>query len=179
MYTTQAGMFEGLFVRALAVTKGSPFAGELRSAGFDLEDVQHSYDISIWVACVDVAWRNTCPQLSRDEAWHLLGRRFIEGYFHTAIGGFIAAALPYMTVERFLERVPWFLRTGLGGSSAEVEVGDHRATVTLVGPHPRSATLLAGVLEVCFERLGAQGTFQAKVIGGDDSQLDVTWEGGR
>jgi uncharacterized protein (TIGR02265 family) len=177
MYTAEGAMFEGLFVRALGVEPTSPVAARLRAAGFDLADVKPTYDIAVWADCVDVAWREVYPQCSRDEAWVKLGRRFIEGYFQTFVGGAIAAVLPYMDPVRFVERTPWFLRTGLGGSSSEVELTGARAAVlTLNGPHPRSALLLGGVLEVCFERLGVQGAFVPSVVDGDVSRLEINWK---
>ena len=176
MYTAAGAMFEGLFVRALDVDPSSGFAAELRAADFDVRDVRSHYDISVWTACVDIAWGHLFPELSRDEAWVRLGRRFIEGYFQTVIGGAIAAVLPFMSVSRFVERIPWFLRTGLGGSSAEVDLtGPSSAILTMKGPHARSSLLLSGVLEVCFERLGTRGTFKATELGGDDSRLELSW----
>lgn len=179
MYTTEGSMFEGLFLRALEVERGSALAAELKSAGFDLTQICPSYDIAVWVACVDVAWRHVYPLQTRDEAWRLLGRRFIEGYFKTALGAVIAATLPFMRPTRFIERVPFFLRTGLGGSRCEVDlVGPGHAVVRLYGPHPRSATLLGGVLEVCFERLGERAICDPHEVSGDDSVLEVRWAPG-
>ena len=176
MYTTDGSMFEGLFVRALRVQAGSELAEDLRRAGFDLRRIQSHYDISIWAACVDVAWRHLYPRQSRDEAWRFLGRRFIEGYFETAIGAVIAAVLPFMGASRFVERVPNFLRTGLSGSTCEVDVlGAGHAVLKFVGPHPRSAILMAGVIEVCFERLGERVNCAASELPGDDSLLEVRW----
>lgn len=169
-------MFEGLFVRALAVEPRGTFSADLRAAGFDLADVRPLYDISVWAACLDVAWRHAYPAHTRDDAWRLLGRRFIEGYFETPIGRAIAATLPFMRAERFLERVPWFLRTGLGGSTAEVSFpAPGEASLLMFGPHPRSALVMSGVIDGCFERMGARGAFTATALEGDDSRLDIRW----
>lgn len=178
MYTTEGSMFEGLFLRALRVESGSAFASDLRSDGFDVDAVLPNYDISVWVTCLDVAWRHVYPYESRDEAWRLLGRRFIEGYFKTAIGAVIAAVLPFMSPGRFIERVPFFLRTGLGGSNCEADlVRPGHARLTLFGPHRRSAILLGGVLEVCFERMGERVACAATELANDDSALEVRWAG--
>jgi uncharacterized protein (TIGR02265 family) len=176
MYTAQGAMFEGLFVRALGVDPSSAFATELRAAGFDVNDVRPVYPIEVWVACVDVAWRNLDPQSSRDEAWVELGRRFADGYFETFVGRAIATSLPLMSVPRFVERIPWFVRTGLGGSSSEVDLtGPLSATLVMNGPHSRSSLLLSGVLAVCFERLGSRGTFKAIPMEGVVSRLEISW----
>lgn len=175
-YTVDAGMFEGLFVRALAVAPTSAFAEELRRVGYDLERRDARLDVLVWVDAVDVAARHVYPGLPRDEAWVRLGRRFIEGYFQTLVGAGIAAVLPLMTARRFVERVPSFLRTGLGGSTADVELTAERAAVlTLHGPHERSAYLMAGVLEGCFERLGVTGTFRPSVVEGVTTRLELAW----
>lgn len=176
MYTAEGSMFEGLFVRALGVEPSSHFAAELRATGFDPSEVRPHYPMQVWTACLDLAWRHLYPESSRDEAWVRLGRRFIEGYFQTIIGGAIGAVLPFMSVARFVERIPWFLRTGLGGSSAEADlIGPRSATLTMTGPHARASLFLSGVLEVCFERLGARGTFKATELGGDLSRLEISW----
>lgn len=169
-------MFEGLFVRALAVEPESDFSGELRAAGYDLKGHEARHDIAVWAACVDVAARHVYPELERDEAWVRLGRRFIEGYFHTFIGGAIAAVLPFMSVTRFVERIPSFLRTGLGGAHADVDfTGPHGAVLVMNGPHERSSLFLCGVLDVCFDRLGVKGTFKPSVIEGIVTRLEISW----
>jgi uncharacterized protein (TIGR02265 family) len=68
MYTTDGSMFEGLFLRALGVEPGSALAADLRSVGFDVARLQSHYDISVWVASVDVAWRHVYPQQDSDRA---------------------------------------------------------------------------------------------------------------
>jgi len=177
MYTADRSMFEGLFLRALRVEPASALAVDLAGVGFDVMHLQPQYDISIWVASVDIAWRHVYPDQDRDEAWRLLGRRFIEGYFETAIGAVIAAALPFMCASRFVERVPFFLRTGLRGSSCEVDLCQPgHAVLTFNGPHSRSAILMQGVLEVCFERLGERVTCTPTALPGNDSSLEVRWE---
>ena len=176
MYTAQGAMFEGLFVRALGVDPSSAFGNELRAAGFDLNEVRPAYPIEVWVDCVDVAWRHVHPESSRDEAWVWLGRRFVEGYFETFVGRAIATSLPLMSVQRFVERIPWFVRTGLGGSTAEVDLtGPNTATVVMNGPHARSSLLLSGVLEGSFERLGVKGTFKVVPLEGVVSRLEISW----
>ncbi|HEY0882497.1 MAG TPA: DUF2378 family protein [Archangium sp.] len=169
-------MIEGLFVRALAVDPASSFADDLRAIGLDLRHIEDRYDINVWIASLDVATKYVYPELPRDDAWVRLGRRFIEGYFHTFVGGAIAAVLPFMSASRFVERIPWFLRTGLGGATAELDfTGPNSALLTMHGPHLRSPIILVGVLEVCFERLGTKGTFSWKVIGEVDTELTISW----
>lgn len=169
-------MFEGLFVRALAVDPASPFGADLRAAGYDLKGHDARFDIKVWSDCVDVAARHVYPELPRDDAWVRLGRRFIEGYFHTFIGGAIAAVLPFMSASRFVERIPSFLRTGLGGATADVDfTGTHTAVLTMHGPHERSSLFLSGVVDVCFERLGVKGTAKPSAVEGVTTRLELSW----
>lgn len=177
-FTAQGSMFEGLFVHALRVDPGGAFADELRAAGFDLRDVQPRYDLAVWVAAVDLCWRRYHPGLARFDAWRKVGRQFIEGYLQTVVGRFIALALPLMTAPRFVEHVPLYVGTGLGGIECEVErQGEREALVTLHGPHQGAAHLLSGVLEVCFERMQVAGTFEPTPLAGVDSTILVRWTG--
>jgi uncharacterized protein (TIGR02265 family) len=177
MYTVEASMFEGLYLRALRVEPASAFAAELAGAGYDLGAPRARYDIGVWAACLDVAAARLYPELPRYEAWRRLGRTFISGYFETLIGRAIAAVLPWMYPERFVERVPQFLRTGLGGSTCEVDQPrPGEAVVHLFGPHPGAAFVLSGVLEECFARMGVEGAFTPAVVGDVDSRIEVRWK---
>jgi uncharacterized protein (TIGR02265 family) len=174
--TVEASMFEGLFVRALRVERASAFAEELRRAGYDLDAPKEHYDVAVWTACLDVAGARLHPDASREEAWRRLGRTFAKGYFDTLIGRAIAAVLPWMRAERFLERGPQFLRTGLGGAGCDVDLmGPGEALVLLHGPHPGSAFVLTGVLEECFARMGVEGTFTPTVVEGVEGRIAVRW----
>ncbi len=176
MYSVQASMFEGLFVRALRVEPSSDFARALAEAGYALQAPRAVYEVEVWTACLDVAAARLHPELARFEAWRRLGRVFIDGYFQTPIGRVIAVALPLMKVDRFVERVPQFLRTGLGGSTCEVDQPEPgEATLHLHGPHGGAAWVLSGVLEVCFARLGTTGTFTPEALDEVESRLAVRW----
>ena len=173
-----ATMFEGLFRRSLDVPADSTFADDLRAVGFDLRAIEASYDKDVWTASLDVAARHRYPELARYDAWRRLGRDFIDGYLETMIGRLIAVVLPLTSPRRFLENVPAFVRTGTSGVNTDVELNaDARtATLTFDGPHAGSSALMAGVVEVCFERMKvAGGTFTPRQLGGSASALDVRW----
>jgi uncharacterized protein (TIGR02265 family) len=171
-------MFEGLFRLALDVRPDSAFADELRAVGFDLRDLKSRYDKDVWTASLDVAARHQYPELERYVAWRQLGRDFIAGYFETMIGRLIAVVLPLTSPERFLQNVPAFVRTGTSGVTTDVDLNaDARtATLTFDGPHAGSSALMAGVVEVCFERMKvAGGTFTPRQLEGTASALEVRW----
>lgn len=175
-FTAQGSMFEGLYVHALRVDPEGAFADQLRGVGFDLREVRAQYDISVWVGGLDLCWRRQHPGLARYDAWRKIGRQFIEGYLETVVGRFIGVALPLMSAARFVPHIPLYVRTGLGGVTCEVEsLGERAALVSMGGPHEGASHLLSGVLEGCFERLHAEGTFEPTLLGGVDSSLRVSW----
>lgn len=175
-YTVQASMFEGLFVHSLRTDPDGEFADQLRGVGIDLRDLRASYDISAWTAALDLCWRRQFAGLERFEAWRRLGRQFVEGYFQTVVGRFIAEALPLMNAGRFVQHIPLYVRTGLGGISCEVEsTGERSATVMMRGPHEGSAHHLGGVLEICFERMKVAALIEPTSLGGVDSSLKLGW----
>ena len=85
--------------------------------------------------------------------------------------------LPLIGTTRFIERVPAFVRTGLGGTMCEVElVGPTSALLSFDGPHVGSSAVMAGVLDECFERMHVNATLTAHQLGGTTSSLDVRWD---
>jgi uncharacterized protein (TIGR02265 family) len=171
-------MFEGLYVNALRVPAEGSFADDLRAVGIELRELRSVYATDVWRDGLDVAWRHCYPHLSRYEGWRRLGRDFINGYLQTVVGRFIASVLPLLTAERFVDRVPSFVRTGIGGSGCEsVLMSPCSARVTLRGPHEGAAFLLAGVFEECFERMRIEAVFTPSMLGGEDSCIDLTWKG--
>ncbi len=166
-------MFEGLFVRAL--TPNAAFKEKLLAQGFDLARQRTRYPIEVWVTCVDLAALEYYPGLAREPAWVQLGRRFIEGYFQTLVGRMIGASLPFLSPKSFIGRVPRFMTTGMEGSRVELVWHDPaNATVRVLGPGEMGAALLAGVLAVCFERMGvAPVKLEPKSLGGLDSELHI------
>jgi uncharacterized protein (TIGR02265 family) len=152
-------VLEGLFVHALQ-PEGA-FAQELNAVGFDVAAPNPRYPQQVLVRSLDVAWQHRFPTLSRDEAWRQLGRLFIEGYFQTTVGRLIGFAVPALRPTRFVSMIPTYVRTGLLDMRTEVKMlGPQRAHVSMVGGHPGCAWLLAGVLEVCFQRMSVPCRFE-------------------
>jgi uncharacterized protein (TIGR02265 family) len=152
-------VLEGLFVHALQ-PEGA-FAEELNAAGFDAATQAPRYPQTVLVRGLDVAWQHRFPTLSRDEAWRELGKLFIEGYFQTTVGRLIGFSVPALRPTRFVSMIPSYVRTGLLDMRTEVKMlGPQRAVVTLTGGHQGCAWLLAGVLEVCFQRMSVPCRFE-------------------
>jgi uncharacterized protein (TIGR02265 family) len=166
-------MFEGLFTRALRV-KG-PLKEALRAKGFDHDRPHTRYPIKVWVDCVDAACLDLYPTVPRASAWTTLGRRFIEGYFETLIGKMISASLPFLSTKAFVARVPRFITTGLEGSQVSITWNEPTvATLRILGSGELAGALMAGVLAVCFERLGTKNVvLEPRVLGPVDSELII------
>lgn len=175
--TASGTMFEGLFRLALAVRPDSPFADDLRAVGFDVAAIKSSYDKDVWTAALDVACRHCYPNEERYVAWRRLGRDFVNGYLETMVGRLIGVVLPLTSPRRFLDNVPAFVRTGTSGVQTDVDVNlaARTARLTFDGPHVGSSSLMAGVIEVCFERMKVKGTFTPTQLEGTVSALDISW----
>ncbi len=174
-FTALASMFEGLYQRALK--PDAELLEALKQAGWDPDAPKERYPMSVWVACLDASAAHLHPGVPRYDAWRLLGRVFIEGYFQTLVGRIILAVLPLMKPERFVDRVPNFVRTGLEEVVSEVDwVGPRHAVVTMHGPHAGASHVMAGVMEVCMERLGVRATLTPEPLAGVESRFTVKWE---
>lgn len=169
-------MFDGLF--SVALTPTGAFRDELKACGFDADQPRTEYPLKVWHDCLDVAAKHLHPTESRERAWELIGKRFIEGYLETLVGKIIAVALPFLTVRAFVMRSPRFMNTGLVGAETTLEWHGDKAVVVKTPnlPHP-SGHLLAGVVEVCLVRIHAKGVkLVGAPLGADGSQLSISWE---
>jgi uncharacterized protein (TIGR02265 family) len=167
-------MFEGLYVRVLK-PQGA-FQADLLKAGFDVKAVRPEYPMDVWVACLDVTARHLHPSHPRPAAWRRIGRDFITGFLDTIAGRLVAVALPFLSPKTFVDRCPRFMRLGVRELVSRVEWQEpRRAVLTLEGPHALTAFLIAGVVEVCLERLGVTPTITPSSLEGPRSQLVIAW----
>lgn len=138
-------MFEGLFARALQVSEA--MAAELRSVGFDPKNPKPRYPNKVWRDSLEVARRHEYPTLSHEEGMRALGRRFVDGFFQTIIGKFVAVALPMLGNSMMQKRVPGMFkmaRKDLEVSS--VEETPNRYRLIFKDRHP-SPEFVAGFME--------------------------------
>jgi uncharacterized protein (TIGR02265 family) len=173
-FTAQGSMFEGLYVKVLK-PQGA-FQADLAKAGFDVKAVLPEYPMEVWLACLDVTARHLHPTQERYQAWRLIGHDFITGFLDTIVGRLVSVALPFLSPKAFIDRSPRFMRLGVKELNARVEwKGPQRAVVTLEGPHEGTAYLVAGVVDVCLERLKVRPTITPSSLGGLRSQLIISW----
>lgn len=174
METTDARMFEGLFVRGLGVSPSSQFGADLRRVGFDLEDPREDYDTTVWTRCLNVARRLMYPGQPCELAWRALGGVLISNRFWTPGASVLDCAARSMPVGSFVERLPSLLHSEIGSRAlAVVELGSGSATLALHEPHS-AASVLLGVLDGCLWRLGARCEFTG-VNFVEGSLVDIRW----
>lgn len=138
-------MFEGMFARALKVTDG--MAAELRAAGYDVKAPQPRYPNHVWRQSLEIARRHEYPTLPQDEGLRALGRRFVDGFFQTIVGKFVAVALPMLGSSMMNRRVSGMFkmaRKDLEVSS--VEESPTRYRLIFKDKHP-SPEFVAGFME--------------------------------
>lgn len=172
---TKASVFEGLFDRVLR-PQGA-FAEALRAAGYDPERRRSEYPTRLWHACLELARAHVYPGLTRDEAYHQLGRGLAQGYLSTMIGALVASTLPLWGPEGLLRSLHRIWARGQPDVLVVTErMGTRHWRVLMKGrdvePH-----LGAGTLERGLERTGARGV-RCEVVEGSSTrfELRVTWE---
>lgn len=115
LQTTDNGLFEGLFVRALDVS--GPLEDELRRLGYDRRKPQPSYPTELFVACIDAARRARHPKLLRDDGLRALGGQFFGGFRQTILGKVFIGAMGVVGPRRLLARIPRQLLSARRGIS--------------------------------------------------------------
>lgn len=113
-------VFEGLFVHALKVPRGGPFAAALREVGYDLARQEPGYPAWVWKQAVAVACRHAYPALPVEHAQRELGRRFIEGFLQTLAGRALGVLLPVFGPESVVQRLPRFITMGVPAARVDV-----------------------------------------------------------
>jgi len=121
---TDNSAFEGMFARALKPT--GQFLEELKAVGYDPAKPQIRYPSSVWSASLEVARRHCFASLARDEGMRALGRRFVEGWFETIAGRFMAAAMPLVGTAGVINRLPRYWATVRKDTKVEVHREDER-----------------------------------------------------
>ncbi len=107
--TTDNGLFEGLFVRALNVS--GALAQDLKARGFDRAKIQPKYSSQVFFDCLEVARRHRFPDLPPQEGLKALGHTFFEGFRQTIVGSVATAALSFLGPRMMLPRVPGKLQS--------------------------------------------------------------------
>lgn len=154
-FTTDNGLFEGLFVRALDVT--GPLEVELRRLGYDRRRPEPRYPTAVFVACVDATRRALHPTLQVDAGLRLLGTAFFTGFRETILGRVFTGAVGVIGPRRLLGRIPRQMQSARGGVCCRlVEHGPTSYDLAIEDPAPLGP-FFAGAVTTVLEAAGAHG----------------------
>lgn len=153
--TTENGLFEGLFVRALDAQ--GPLEQELRERGFDRRRPRARYTSQVFRDCLEVARRHRYPDLTPAEGLRALGRDFIAGFRQTILGSVMTAALPLLGPRSMLTKVPARLQRLRSDMIVTVEQrSPDDFVLTAQDPQP-VGDFFVGALEAGLRLAGAHG----------------------
>lgn len=143
--TTDHSVFEGLFAKLLK-PEGA-FKADLRAAGYDPDNPRLRYPTSILVECLDVAARHVYPELPRQQALRMLGRRFADRYMTTILGRVTRKLVLALGVDKFLMQMPKIVTLSSTGLTAQARpLGDGQFQIIYTG-HDLCPEFTAGALE--------------------------------
>lgn len=151
--TTENGLFEGLFVRALDVS--GPLAEELKAAGFDRQRPRPKYSSEVFRECLEVARRHRYPELSREDALHAMGRAFFGGFRQTILGSVMTAALSVLGPRTLLTKIPGRLQRLRTDVRAELQKRSDKEFVLSVQDPVEVGDFFAGAMEEGLKLAGA------------------------
>lgn len=123
--------FEGL-IRALGDQLDERCVGRLKQVGIDTQGkLAPAYPLEVWLGALKVAADTLAPQLPLEEGAAVVGRRFVEGFSGTLIGGALLTTVRLLGPERMLTRMTRNLRTGTNYLEATLQpLGPGRYALT-------------------------------------------------
>ncbi|RKG84137.1 DUF2378 family protein [Corallococcus terminator] len=130
----------------------------LRARGLDPQaPLLAAYPLATWVECLDDVGRTLHPAEPLDVARRLLGRRMIEGYAQTLMGGAVLTLAKVVGPMRSLERMQHNFRSGNNFTETRLTVlGATQVDLWLNEPDMMEG-FAEGVLEEGLLRIGVQG----------------------
>ncbi len=152
--TTENGLFEGLFIRALDVS--GPLEAELKAAGFDRQRPRPKYTSEVFRDCLEVARRHRFAELSREAGLHALGRAFFGGFRQTILGSVMTTALPLLGPRLLLTKIPGRLKRLRSDLNTELEKKSDREYVLAAQDTMDVGDFFAGALEEGLKVAGAK-----------------------
>jgi uncharacterized protein (TIGR02265 family) len=166
-------VFEGLFVRALKPT--GRFAEELKAAGYDPKAPRVRYPVKVWNDALAVAARHLFPGMTLPQAHWKLGRKFVDGFLGTLVGGVVGVALPLIGPARFAARVPSYMKMDANKATCvAVEVAKNQWRIEFRNDASVDPEFIAGAAERGLERTNvAPRVIVCPVAGGFD--LTLSW----
>ncbi|MBZ4397801.1 MULTISPECIES: DUF2378 family protein [unclassified Myxococcus] len=113
---------EALFVRALGPYLSKQGRQRLKDVGLDLsESLRPHYSLEQWHAFLRVAVQDVFPMLPPNEAWLMLGARYLQGFRQTSVGRASLSLVTRLGPMRTLERVPFNVKAGNNFNEVRVE----------------------------------------------------------
>jgi uncharacterized protein (TIGR02265 family) len=171
--TTDISVFEGLFVRAL--TPDATLAAALRAVGYDPAKPQIRYPTRVWRDALDAARRHLYPKLPAEEALRLLGRTFVDGFFNTIAGRFMAVAMPLIGPAAVIKRLPRYWAAVRTGVTIDVrQEGEQTFRITYRDTNP-APDFYAGIIEGAGPYTKSDNRVEIPVRGNDGFELVVTF----
>jgi uncharacterized protein (TIGR02265 family) len=172
--TTDNSVFEGLFAKLLK-PEGA-FKADLRAAGYDVDNPKLRYPTSTLLDALGIAARHVYPELSREDAFRQLGRRFADRYLTTILGRITRTLILALGVDKFLMQMPKIVALSSTGISARVQpLAPGEFQITFTGDHlcPDfiAGSLEGGAKDVSIFNLRAEvirrdpGEFEVKITG--------------
>ncbi|RKH14628.1 DUF2378 family protein [Corallococcus sp. CA053C] len=130
----------------------------LRGRGLDLKaPLLAAYPLATWVECLDDVGRTLHPDQPLDVARRLLGKRMIEGYAETLMGGAVLALARVVGPVRSLERMQHNFRSGNNFTETRLTVLGPTAADLWFNEPERMEGFAEGVLEEGLLRIGVHG----------------------
>ena len=152
--TTENGLFEGLFVRALNVS--GPLEQELKAAGFDRQHPRPKYSSRVFHDCLEIARRHHHPQLSRADGLRALGGAFFGGFRQTILGSVMTTALSLIGPRKLVPKIPGRMMRLRSDLRVQFEQRGPDEFVLSVQDPVEVGDFFAGALEKALQQAGAK-----------------------
>ncbi|MFP2925605.1 DUF2378 family protein [Pyxidicoccus sp. 3LG] len=170
----QGNFFVALFTNGLRVKE--PLIAALRQVGFDVDRPQGEYPIEVWNECMRLAWRHLCPAKSQEQAYREFGRRFFEGFTQTLIGSVLSVGLPVLGAERFLRRLPQYMKIDTLRYRVEAhEVEPRHWRLVFRDDLDAKPDFVAGIVEASLLRIGTQAAVDVTLREPTNFDITVRW----
>jgi uncharacterized protein (TIGR02265 family) len=172
---TQGSFFVGLFEKGLRVQAG-PLADALLEVGYDIHRPKGEYPITVWNDALRVTWKHLWPEKSYEQAYRDFGRRFFDGFAQTMVGAVLAVGLPVLGPERFLRRLPQYMKVDTYSYRVETREEAPRHWLLVFRNDPDAKPdFIAGLVEASLLRIGVQATVDVTFREPTHFDLTVRW----
>lgn len=168
---------EGLFKVAFKNDVTPELKRALATVGIDLENLPSTCTAEAYGAGFELLRKAVYPSLPEAEASELMGGRFLDGYFSTAMGGVVKTLLRFMPVEKVVERAPTALDSGANFIKSFVQRIASRDYLLTTSDYSTTPGFLTGVVRRTLELSGARNTkVKVETQRGRELVFHITWE---